>query len=250
MMSPAGRRTIAARMVVGADGMHSVVREAAAIRFSGAVYAGSFILADVALDGHPRDEVRLYFSPAGLVVVAPLPGGTFRIVATVADAPEQPGMADVQALLDARGPTQPPARVTALAWSSRFRLHHRLAERYRNGRFLLVGDAAHVHSPAGGQGMNTGLVDACVLGRILAAVISGRRDAAFLDEYERLRRPAAAAVLRLAGRLTTAATLTNRPQRAMRNLALSLAGRVPALRRRIAMDLSGLSRRGLAVLDA
>jgi len=244
------RRAIAARFVVGADGMHSVVREAAGIGFGGAAYDASFILADVGLEwGHGRDEVKLFFSPAGLVVVAPLPDGRFRIVATVAEAPEHPGIADVQALLDARGPTRGAARVTSLAWSSRFRVHHRLADRYRNGRLLLVGDAAHVHSPAGGQGMNAGLIDAWVLGRTLAATIKEGRDEAHLDGYERLRRPAAAAVLRLAGRLTRAATMRSRPQRALRNLMLSLAGSVPPLRRRIAMDLSGLSRRELAGLQ-
>jgi 2-polyprenyl-6-methoxyphenol hydroxylase-like FAD-dependent oxidoreductase len=125
-------------------------------------------------------------------------------------------------------------------------VHHRLAERYRSSRLLLVGDAAHVHSPAGGQGMNAGLIDAWVLGRVLAAVVMGRRDDGYLDTYERLRRPAAASVLRLAGRLTAAATMKSRPRRLARNLLLSLVGSVPAMRRRIAMDLSGLSRRTLA----
>ena len=87
-------------------------------------------------------------------------------------------------------------------WSSRFRVHHRLAASYRNGRVFVMGDAAHVHSPAGGQGMNCGLIDACVLGQLLADVIRGRRPEAELDLYETLRRPAAAGVLALAGRLT------------------------------------------------
>jgi 2-polyprenyl-6-methoxyphenol hydroxylase-like FAD-dependent oxidoreductase len=85
-------------------------------------------------------------------------------------------------------------------WSSRFRLHHRLAKSYRSGRLILMGDAAHVHSPAGGQGMNTGLIDAVVLGEILAGIVSGNRPAIALDLYESLRRPAAAKVLGLAGR--------------------------------------------------
>ena len=96
-------------------------------------------------------------------VVAPLPDGTFRIVATLENAPETPGVADVQALLDARGPEARRCRVTDVLWSSRFRVHHRLARSYRNGRLLVMGDAAHVHSPAGGQGMNTGIIDAIVL---------------------------------------------------------------------------------------
>ena len=133
-------------------------------------------------------------------------------------------------------------------WSSRFRLHHRLADQYRRGRFLLIGDAAHVHSPAGGQGMNTGLVDACVLGRLLADVVSGRRDESHLDTYEALRRPAAKQVLQLAGRLTHMATMKSAPQRFLRNIALRTINLLPVARRRLEMNLSGLSRRAAAEL--
>jgi 2-polyprenyl-6-methoxyphenol hydroxylase-like FAD-dependent oxidoreductase len=242
-----GSQTIHARYVVGADGMHSLVRETAGIGFSGASYEESFVLADVEMTwSHGRDEVMLFFSPAGLVVVAPLPTGTYRIVATLDSAPEQPGIADVQALLDTRGPTHGVCKVSRVHWSSRFRLHHRVADHYRRGRFLLVGDAAHVHSPAGGQGMNTGLVDACVLGRLLADVLSGRRDDGHLDTYEALRRPAAKQVLQLAGRLTHMATMKSAPKRVVRNIVLRVAGLSPMFRRRLEMNLSGLSRRAAA----
>lgn len=182
------------------------------------------------------------------MVVAPLPAGTFRIVATLADAPEQPDIADIQALLDARGPATGRATVTKVHWSSRFRLHHRVADAYRRGRLFLTGDAAHVHSPAGGQGMNTGLVDACVLGRVLSEVIAGRRDESYLDTYQALRRPAAVKVLKLAGRLTHLATMKRVPQRAVRNLLLSIVGRLPVARRRLELGLSGISRRDAAIL--
>lgn len=245
--SKSGPETIRARYVVGADGMRSLVRKAAGIGFSGSNYEDSFVLADVDMQWeHGRDEVMLFFSPAGLVVVAPLPGGRFRIVATLDNAPEQPGIADIQALLDARGPTRGAVNVSCVHWSSRFRLQHRVADRYRNGRMFLVGDAAHVHSPAGGQGMNTGLVDSCVLGKILAEVISGRREEAYLDEYERLRRPAAQQVLGLAGRLTKMATAKSAGQRFVRNLILRVMGMLPMVRRRLQMQLSGLSRRSAA----
>lgn len=243
------RRTYLARYVVGADGMHSIVRKAAGIGFSGSSYEDSFVLADVAMEWpHGRDEVKLFFAPQGLVVVAPLPAGTFRIVATLADAPEQPDIADIQALLDARGPATGRATVTKVHWSSRFRLHHRVADAYRRGRLFLTGDAAHVHSPAGGQGMNTGLVDACVLGRVLSEVIAGRRDESYLDTYQALRRPAAVKVLKLAGRLTHLATMKRVPQRAVRNLLLSIVGRLPVARRRLELGLSGISRRDAAIL--
>jgi 2-polyprenyl-6-methoxyphenol hydroxylase-like FAD-dependent oxidoreductase len=96
--------------------------------------------------------------------------------------------------------------------------------------------------------MNTGLVDACVLGRLLADVVSGRRDDGYLDVYEALRRPAAKQVLHLAGRLTHMATMKGVPKRFVRNIVLRAAGLSPMFRRRLEMNLSGLSRRGAAEL--
>ena len=96
--------------------------------------------------------------------------------------------------------------------------------------------------------MNTGLVDACVLGRLLIEVVSGRRDDSCLDMHEALRRPAAQKVLQLAGRLTHAATMKSAPQRAMRNLVLAMINVLPAAQHRLAMNLSGLSRRAAAEL--
>jgi 2-polyprenyl-6-methoxyphenol hydroxylase-like FAD-dependent oxidoreductase len=249
VVSPAGEQTIRARYVVGADGMHSGVRAAAGIVYEGAAYPESFVLADVEMDWPLRDqEVSLFFSAAGLVVVAPLPGGAYRIVATLADAPERPALADIQALLDARGLAAQPGKVSKVIWSSRFRVHHRLASSYRNDRLFLIGDAAHVHSPAGGQGMNCGLVDACMLGQLLADVIHGRRPEAELDSYEQLRRPAAAEVLALAGRLTALATMRGAFRRAVRNAIFSIIDRVGPAKRRLLMNLSGLSRRHLSRL--
>jgi len=246
----AGHRTIRARYAVGADGMRSLVRETAGIGFTGASYEESFVLADVDMDwSHGRGEVMLFFSPKGLVVVAPLPGGRSRIVATLDNAPERPSLEDVQALLDARGPTRGRAVVSRVHWSTRFRLHHRVADRYRRGRLLLMGDAAHVHSPAGGQGMNTGLVDACVLGGLLAEVVSGRKDPSHLDRYEALRRPAAKQVLQLAGRLTHMATMKRAPQRLARNALLRIVDRLSPARRRLELNLSGLSRRDAATIS-
>lgn len=236
--------SIDARYVVGGDGMHSMVRAAAGVEFEGAAYEESFVLADVSMEwSHGRDDVMLFFSPAGLVVVAPLPNGNFRIVATLENAPDHPSVADVQTLIDTRGPTAGRASVNKVAWSSRFRVHHRLAKSYRSNRLFLMGDAAHVHSPAGGQGMNTGFVDACVLGSLLAAVVSGKQPESMLDQYQSLRRPAAQKVLDLAGRLTFMATIKNPAKRLVRNLLLSLINRVPLAKHAVAMNLSGLSRR-------
>jgi 2-polyprenyl-6-methoxyphenol hydroxylase-like FAD-dependent oxidoreductase len=237
-------QTVRARYLVGADGMHSTVREHAGIGFSGDSYEQSFVLADVRMSWPLSSrEVMLFVSPAGLVVVAPLPGGIHRVVATVDDAPEQPDIDDVQLLLDTRGPATGRVSVHEIVWSSRFRVHHRLANRYRAGRILLAGDAAHVHSPAGGQGMNTGIQDAVMLGHTLTAVLSGRADEGALEEYERRRRPVAARVLAFTDRMTRMATLRNPRSRAVRNTAIRVIGRIPAVRRWLTTELAGLRNR-------
>ena len=237
-----GGERLRAAFLVGADGMHSVVRERAGIPFTGGTYEDSFSLADVRLSGAASsDEVILYFSPAGMVVVAPLPGGLHRIVATVDAAPEHPTREYVQDLLDRRGPEQERVVVEEVTWGSRFRVHHRLADTYRARRVLLAGDAAHVHSPAGGQGMNTGIQDAIVLARVLAEVLGGGAEA-LLDGYGATRRPVAERVVALADRLTRLATVGRR-WRPVRNALLRSAARIPALRERLAWQLSGLAMR-------
>ncbi|MGD9903401.1 MAG: FAD-dependent monooxygenase [Vicinamibacterales bacterium] len=234
-------REVRARYLVGADGMHSTVRDHAGIGFTGDAYAQSFVLADVRMDwGLAGDEVMLFLSPEGLVVVAPLPGGAHRVVATLDEAPEHPGLADVQALLDTRGPTTPPARVREILWSSRFRVHHRLADHYRAGRLLLAGDAAHVHSPAGGQGMNIGIQDGVALGRLLATALAAGDDR-ILDDYERTRRPVAEGVVAFTDRMTHMATLRTRRQRLLRNAAIRAVGRLPMVRTRLATTIAGLT---------
>jgi 2-polyprenyl-6-methoxyphenol hydroxylase-like FAD-dependent oxidoreductase len=226
-----------ARFVVGADGIHSTVREHAGIGFTGGTYDESFVLADVRLTGDaPVEEVVLFWATAGLTVVAPLPGGTFRIVAPVPDAPAEPSIAFVQQLLDDRSAGS--VRVTEVVWGSRFRIQHRVADTYRAGRLLLIGDAAHVHSPAGGQGMNLGIQDAVALAGALAAVLDGGSPT-LLDDYSDTRRPIARDVVTLTDRLTRLATLP-RAMRPVRNTAMSLAGRIPAVRRALAWRLSGL----------
>jgi 2-polyprenyl-6-methoxyphenol hydroxylase-like FAD-dependent oxidoreductase len=237
-----GGERLRAAYLVGADGMHSVVRERAGIPFSGGAYDDSFSLADVRLAGAaPADEVVLYFSPAGLVVVAPLPGGLHRIVATVDAAPEHPTREYVQDLLDRRGPKHERIVVEEVTWGSRFRVHHRLADRYRAGRILLAGDAAHVHSPAGGQGMNTGIQDAVALARALAEVLGGGSET-LLDRYGATRRPVAERVVAFADRLTRLATVGRR-WRPVRNTLLRSVSRIPRVRERLAWQLSGLANR-------
>ncbi|MFK0255853.1 FAD-dependent oxidoreductase [Streptomyces sp. NPDC090445] len=234
-LTTADGQTLRAGRAVGADGMHSTVREASGIPFTGASYAESFVLADVVMDWAPGPrEVSLTFGPVGPTIVAPLPGGRYRVVATVAEAaPAAPDLAYMQRLLDGLAPGQ--ATVRDLAWSSRFRIHHRVADRYRAGRLLLAGDAAHVHSPAGGQGMNTGIQDGYALGRALAA--------GNVDGYEAARRPVALRVVALTDRMTRFSTTRNPALRLARNTGLRLVAGVPALNNRAAAELAELNYR-------
>lgn len=233
---------IMAGYVVGADGMHSTVREQAEIGFTGGEFAESFALADVRLAGAaPRDQVILFYAQAGLNVLAPLPGDIFRIVAPAADVPEVPSVAFVQSLLDYRGFGPGQLEVTELLWATRFRIHHRVADSYRAGRVLLAGDAAHVHSPAGGQGMNLGITDAISLAGALREVLRTGSEAA-LDAYCTAQRRRAERVVKLTGRMTRIATLP-RPLRPVRNSGMRVAARIPAVRRQLALQLSGLSHR-------
>ncbi len=235
-------RTIRAAYVVGTDGMHSTVRTQAGIDFPGTAYAGSFMLADVHLDWElPAEEIQLFFASAGLVVVAPLPGGRHRVIAIVDVAPEHPTRDDIQAILNARGPRRTPAHVRDVVWGSRFHVHHRLADRYHVGRLVLAGDAAHVHSPAGGQGMNTGIQDAVALAGHLSALVEDESRQGELDAYEAERRPVATGVLSMTDRMTRLATVRSLPLQKVRNAGLSALGRIPAVRRAVAMNLAELS---------
>lgn len=234
-----GDEHLAASWIVGCDGFHSRVRELAGIDFAGGMYEEGFVLADVVMDWPlPRDEVDLFLSPAGLVVVAPLPGGRFRIVATVDDAPERPTALFVQRILDERGPRRQAASIREVVWSSRFHVHHRLTATPLIGNIILCGDAAHVHSPAGGQGMNTGIQDAVSLAEPLCDAMLGDHRA--LEAWASRRHEVARSVVALTNRMTRAATLRSVPARYARNTLLRTIGRIPSARLAAARRLAGL----------
>jgi 2-polyprenyl-6-methoxyphenol hydroxylase-like FAD-dependent oxidoreductase len=234
---------IKAQYVVAADGMNSKIRDAAGLGFAGReTLPLNFTLADVRVEGGlSADEVLLYFSSPGLLVVAPLPDGSFRLVAEVEEAPEHPDVTYAQRLLNTRGPRETTARVTEVVWGSRFRIHERVADRYRDRRIVLAGDAAHTHSPAGGQGMNLGLRDAVTLGEALSeALTSG--DESKLDDYATRSRAEAVRVVALAHRLTKLATVPP-VLRPARNAGLHLLAQLPAVRRGLAEQLSAIGHR-------
>ncbi|GAB2560283.1 FAD-dependent oxidoreductase [Kribbella endophytica] len=234
--------TITARYVVAADGMHSRIRDLAGLGDdTGDTLALNFSLADVWVDGGlESDQVQLYLATQGVLVVAPLPNGSFRLVAEVESAPEQVDVAYAQQLLDTRGGTAggSVARVTEVIWGSRFRIHERVAASYLNGRVVLAGDSAHTHSPAGGQGMNLGLRDAITLGEALSTALDTGDETA-LTQYAVQARAEALEVVSLAHRLTRIATAPT-ALRPARNLVLRLLGQLPAVRRGLAVRLSAV----------
>ena len=174
-----------------------------------------------------------------MLVFFPISGSRFRVIADVelqpGGDPAQPTLAEIQAVIEQRGPQG--LRAHDPIWLSRFRINERKVKDYSQGRVFLAGDAAHVHSPAGGQGMNTGMQDAIALAAALVPALAGN-DAA-LDAYETLRKPIAQQVVTLADRLTRMATAP-RALRGLRNVVLSLLARLPKFRRTLAWQLSGL----------
>lgn len=215
-----GGQQMKAKFVVGADGVHSTIRGQAGIASKRDDSGASYTLADVHLSGGvPDDELVVYFSPAGHMVVLPLPGAIHRIVAHVEEAPEYPDVPFLQGLMDTRGPKAERAAIHDVVWGSRFLTHHSIVDQFRVGRILLAGDAAHEHSPLGGQGMNLGINDAIVLGRALSELLE-RGSTALLDSYDSLRRPVAEQVIQITDRLTKIAT-TPEHFRFLRNLAVA-----------------------------
>jgi 2-polyprenyl-6-methoxyphenol hydroxylase-like FAD-dependent oxidoreductase len=236
---PDRREVVHARYVVGADGVSSVVRQSAKIDYAGGTYDQSFTLADARIDWPLRfDEVQNFFSPAGIVVSGPLPDDQRRVLATVDNAPEVIDVDFVQHILDERGPTG--ARVKELTWSSQFHVHHRIASTFRRGPIFLAGDAAHVHSPAGGQGMNLGIQDAVDLAHTLSASLNGAKHAD-LDGYEKRRRPIARATVIFTNFMTRASIVDNRPAQLVRNAVFSLIGVLPPARKQMVLHMSELA---------
>jgi 2-polyprenyl-6-methoxyphenol hydroxylase-like FAD-dependent oxidoreductase len=186
-----------------------------------------------------REEVSLFLSPHGFAMVAPQPDDRYRVVSTAEDASAQPTLELVQALLEQRGPRRA-GRIREVFWSSRFRTHHRVAQTLRQGRVLLCGDAAHVHSPAGGQGMNTGIQDAISLARVLAATLEDGHEAR-IDAWVSERLQVARAVIKLTDRMTRLTTLKTPASKALRNAAIGVVSHVPWARRAIATNLAELN---------
>ena len=198
-------RAVRAGWLVGCDGAHSTVRRLSGARFPGVPVVEQFLLADVHADwDRDRSGGAGWFHRDGILLAIPMreSGGAGDLWRLMANVPRTDAELDDQAIIDQFGRLLlvragvRDARIRDATWTSVFRIHRRLADVYRCGRILLAGDAAHIHSPIGGQGMTTGIGDAENLAWKLALVVGGLADQPLLDTYQAERRPLAADVLR------------------------------------------------------
>ncbi|MEV0170032.1 FAD-dependent oxidoreductase [Streptomyces sp. NPDC050803] len=193
--------------VVGCDGAHSVVRDLAGIAFRGRTYDLAPVLADVRLRTPPPDDLLVMSRDGGLMVTIPFGNGLYRLAIAHRDRPwtrDQVTLEEVSDLATRLLGFDP--KPYEPEWLARFKIHQRLADQYRAGRVLLAGDAAHLHSPLGGQGLNLGIQDSVNLGWKLAATVQGWAPTGLLDTYESERRPQAERVLRATDRATRLGT--------------------------------------------
>ena len=238
-----GEETIESEWLLGCDGAHSTIRHKLGIDFVGDTIPTDFILADVHIDGlaTPNNEVAILSHEEGLLAFFPISAERFRIIADVgpSDATRraEPTFEEVQNIVDRRYPSR--IKLSNPVWTSVFTISERKVADYRLGRVFLAGDAAHVHSPAGGQGMNTGMQDAFNLAWKLALVIRGfGMSGPLLDSYTRERGPVAAQVIADSGELLRVAATRNFFAREIRNFVAHMVFGFSIVQRAMAQRLS------------
>ncbi|MFL5606632.1 MAG: FAD-dependent oxidoreductase [Gemmatimonadaceae bacterium] len=231
---------LTAAFVIGCDGAHSTVRHLLNLPFEGAEYDDSFMLADIETnDRLPADQLQLCPSEFGPVAIFPMSATRRRVVATIDTGEgDAPSLELVQQILWERGPTGIEAR--ALHWSGYFRVHHRHTAELRVGRIFIAGDAAHIHSPFGGQGMNTGLHDVWNLAWKLDLVLRGRGNEALLESYAAERLPVIANVIETTHVMTKVLGTPSKLAQALRNTVLPMVSRLAPFQHAFVQRLSEL----------
>ena len=221
------RETVGAKYLVGCDGAHSVVRHGLGLPFPGNKDQLRWILADVELSGDvPDADVASFWSRLGILLLFRFGENVWRVVAEEPlareDAPRRdPTLEEIQKHLEERGVGN--VQASNPTWLSEFRVNERKVESYRAGNVFLAGDAAHVHSPAGGQGMNTGIQDSCNLAWKLAWQLRGTANASLLDSYSEERSRVGAMVVKTTSHMTRIATTESRLLQSVRNAVAKIA---------------------------
>nr|WP_258527825.1 FAD-dependent monooxygenase [Streptomyces sp. NBRC 110611] len=233
--------SIRATYLVGTDGVHSTVREAVGLPFPGKSVLRSVALADVRLDRKPESPLLLAATDDAFALIGSFGDGWYRVIGSLRRRADDSAPDDLAEIREAvRLVFGSDYGMHDARWVSRFHSDERQVPAYRVGRVFLAGDAAHVHSPAGGQGMNTGLQDAANLGWKLAAVLQGHAPETLLDSYHTERHPVGRQVLRSSGAILRIALLHGARGRAARALAAQLLSRLRPASRRAVRTVSGL----------
>ena len=242
---------ITASFVVGCDGAHSQVRHALNLPLGGGEYETPFMLADIeAVTSFPADELQLCPSEFGPVAIFPISATRRRIVATVDEMQgDAPSIDLVHEVLSRRAPRGIEAR--GLHWSSYFHIHHRHVAQLRVGRMFLAGDAAHIHSPFGGQGMNTGLHDVWNLAWKLDLFLHGHGSQRLLDSYSVERIPVIKSVIETTDFLTRVMGTPNRFAQALRDAIIPMVSRLAPFQHALVQRLSelGISYHGSPIVE-
>jgi 2-polyprenyl-6-methoxyphenol hydroxylase-like FAD-dependent oxidoreductase len=230
------------RYLAGCDGAHSAVRHSLGIEFPGGTYPEIFGLADASIEGlepfHLEENGLVQYHPEGVVVLFPLPeSGKFRVIARLHGHAAEHGISaeELGEILTRR--VGPAVRLGPTDWLTTFRTHHRRAVRFARGHAFLLGDAAHIHSPAGGQGMNTGLQDAINLGWKLASVLQKNSPPNLLETYEAERLPAAEHVLQTTDRMLKVSEWQGR-RASLRDRIISAVTRIPVVQNTLAKEVA------------
>jgi 2-polyprenyl-6-methoxyphenol hydroxylase-like FAD-dependent oxidoreductase len=245
LQHPEGREEqIEASWLIGCDGAHSTVRHQLGLEFVGDTLPSNWILADIHLSGLPwKGEIDIVWHSDGILAIFPITQDRYRVIADVGDAgaaAPDPTLQEVQAILDQRGPGG--IQASSPVWLASFRINERKVVDYRAGRVFLAGDAAHIHSPAGGQGMNTGIQDACNLAWKLALVHHGICAAEpLLASYSLERSAVGKQVLEATGRVTAIGLMRGGIEQSIRNHVASLIFGLAPVRKKVAEVVTELS---------
>jgi 2-polyprenyl-6-methoxyphenol hydroxylase-like FAD-dependent oxidoreductase len=246
------KETVEADWLAGCDGAHSTVRHGLGLEFEGTTQPSDWYLADGHFTGlEPHDVMHIYWHRDGILAFfpigdgpigdGPIGDGRWRVIADLGPAKDggrhaDPTLDDIQALIRHR--SGQPLVIKDAYWLAAFRINERKVSHYGKGHAFLVGDAAHIHSPAGGQGMNTGMQDAFNLAWKLALVIQGGCKPSLLDSYSKERSAVGDMVLRNASVLTDAAVMRNPIAQGLRNAVVRFASGFPFVQERAANTLS------------
>jgi 2-polyprenyl-6-methoxyphenol hydroxylase-like FAD-dependent oxidoreductase len=236
--------TLTTDWLIGCDGAHSSVRHGLGFTFDGTTQPSDWYLADGHITGlDPGDRLHIFWHKDGILAFFPISEGRWRVIADLGPAEENghhadPTLQEIQSLITLRGTDG--IVIKDAYWLAAFRINERKVSQYGRGRAFLVGDAAHIHSPAGGQGMNTGMQDAFNLAWKLSLVIGGVCKPALLDSYSVERSAVGDMVLRNASRLTDAAIIRNPIAQGLRNTVVKFALGFPQLGHRLADMLAEL----------